>query len=140
MAVQMNIVYEGQLECSVQHGPSNATVKTQAPVDNGGKGESFSPTDLMASALGACMLTIMGLTANKLSLNLTGTSVTVIKEMVAEPLRRIGTLKVSIRVVSRSELSDAQKETLTQAALTCPVAQSINPAIKMPTDIQWTLA
>ena len=86
------------------------------------------------------MLTIMGLTANKLSLNLTGTSVTVIKEMVAEPLRRIGTLKVSIRVVSRSELSDAQKETLTQAALTCPVAQSINPAIKMPTDIHWTLA
>lgn len=140
MSVQMNIVYQGQLECSVHHGPSQATVKTQAPVDNGGKGESFSPTDLMASALGACMLTIMGLTAAKCSLNLEGTQVTVLKEMVATPRRRIGSLKVAIRVISRSELSDSQKEELIQAALNCPVAQSINPEIHMPTEFQWVQA
>ncbi|HVV98946.1 MAG TPA: OsmC family protein, partial [Planctomycetaceae bacterium] len=96
MSVQIDVVYEGGLHCTATHGPSKATVATDAPVDNHGRGESFSPTDLVGTALGACMLTIMGIVADRNKLDLTGVKVRVLKDMVQEPVRRIGKLDVVI--------------------------------------------
>ena len=96
--VEMTLVYEGQLRCAATHGPSGTTLVTDAPVDNHGRGESFSPTDLLATALGSCMLTYVGLAATKHGWQLEGTRLTVKKEMVADPLRRIGRLSVEIRL------------------------------------------
>ena len=90
MAVEINITYEGGLLCTATHGPSGTTLTTDAPVDNGGKGAVFSPTDLVATALGTCMATIMGLVAERNNLNIDGLQIQVIKEMTADPVRRIG--------------------------------------------------
>src|SRR5438094_10031833 len=82
MAVEIDIVYEGQLHCVATHGPSGATLPTDAPVDNHGKGESFSPTDLVAAALGTCVMTIMGVVAERHQPYPTGTRSHVHKEMI----------------------------------------------------------
>src|ERR1700761_8670243 len=99
--VDVNIVYQGELRCSATHAPSGTEIFTDAPKDNHGKGESFSPTDLVATALGACMLTLMGIMANSINVDLTGTKVTVKKEMIAKPTRRIGTLTVTVDVPAK---------------------------------------
>ena len=96
MAVEINITYEGGLHCTATHGPSKAALTTDAPVDNGGKGAAFSPTDLVATALGTCMATVMGLVAQRNHLNIEGLQIQVIKEMTADPVRRIGTLKTRL--------------------------------------------
>src|ERR1041384_6865382 len=98
MAVEINIVYEGQLRCAATHGPSQAKLITDAPVDNHGKGESFSPTDLVATALGVCMATVMGIYAQRHDIDLRGMKVTVGKEMVQAPVRRIARLTCEITV------------------------------------------
>ena len=90
MAVQIDIVYQGALRCSATHGPSKQTFKPTRPVDNGGKGAAFSPTDLLATAMGTCMATVMGLVAGRNQLDIEGLQVQVVKEMVADPVRRIG--------------------------------------------------
>src|SRR5580693_5450073 len=90
--VEIQIAYQGELRCSATHVESGTTINTDAPKDNMGKGESFSPTDLVATALGTCMLTLMGIAARSLNVDLTGTHITVQKEMVATPMRRIGKL------------------------------------------------
>ena len=84
MAVEINLVYEGELRCRAQHGPSGVVVSTDAPVDNQGKGESFSPTDLVATALGGCMMTIMGIVAQRSGYSMDGSKVRVLKEMIQE--------------------------------------------------------
>lgn len=132
MGVDIDIVYEGSLHCSARHRPSGTALSTDAPVDNGGKGESFSPTDLVATALGTCMTTIMGIVAERNGISLAGTKVHVVKEMIQQPARRIGALKVSIRIPSGSELSAADRKKLEAAALACPVHQSIRPEVAMP--------
>ena len=87
MSVEIRTVYEGQLHCTATHGPSQVQLSTDAPLDNGGRGESFSPTDLVATALGTCVMTILGLVADRHQLDLRGTQVNVIKEMVQKPIR-----------------------------------------------------
>ncbi|CAN5951228.1 unnamed protein product [Sphagnum jensenii] len=82
--VEVNVVYEGQLRCKATHGPSGVELLTDAPVDNQGQGASFSPTDLVGTALGTCMMTIMGMAAQRENLDLTGTKVQVIKEMATQ--------------------------------------------------------
>ena len=96
--VQTIVTYTGELGCTAAHGPSGRTLQTDAPKDNNGKGESFSPTDLVATALGTCMLTVMGIAARRLGVDMTGAKATVDKGMVADPLRRIGRLSVQIRI------------------------------------------
>src|SRR5689334_23716500 len=98
MAVEIDLVYEGQLRCRATHGPSKAQLTTDAPVDNHGKGESFSPTDLVATALGSCVMTLMGIVAERNKLDIVGTKVHVVKEMIQQPVRRIGSLKVTVTV------------------------------------------
>ncbi len=115
--------------------PSGTRLITDAPVDNHGRGESFSPTDLVATALGTCMLTIMGIVAERDGLDLNGTTVTVAKEMVVSPMRRIGRLSVDIHVPAA--LSEQDQQRLKTAALTCPVHKSLHPDIETPITLRF---
>ena len=137
MAVEIRIAYEGALRCSCEHGPSGVLLKTDAPVDNQGKGESFSPTDLVATALGACMMTIMGIVARRHGLPIEGTTITVLKEMVQEPVRRIGKLSVVFHVKNGASLSGKDRKLLEQAAYTCPVHKSLHPDIQIAAVFHW---
>lgn len=134
MAVEIDIVYEGQLRTCATHEQSGNTLLTDAPKDNQGKGETFSPTDLVATALGSCIVTIMGIVAQRDNLDITGTKVHVTKEMMQKPVRRIGSLKVTVTVPQEkaSGLSSADREKLQKAAQHCPVHQSLHPDIETP--------
>lgn len=138
MGVIIDIEYEGGLRCGAKHGPSGRRLETDAPVDNHGRGESFSPTDLVATALGTCMLTIMGIVAERNQIDLKGTKVQVVKEMIQQPVRRIGALKVTITIPGGEKLSEVDRTKLRNAALQCPVHQSVHPEIEIP--IEWIYA
>jgi putative redox protein len=133
--VTIDIEYKGDLRCKAVHQPSGARLHTDAPKDNHGKGESFSPTDLVATALGACMLTIMGIAARNLNVDLKGARVTVQKEMVASPVRKISKLAVQIKVPGT--LTAEQKQKLEHAAYTCPVHKSLHPDVQIPVEFVW---
>ncbi len=135
MAVSMEVVYQGELRCRATHGPSCVELITDAPVDNHGQGASFSPTDLVATALGACILTILGIVAERRGLALAGTRVRVEKHMVADPVRRIGRLPVVIDMAC--VVSDEDKKVFERAAATCPVHQSLHPEIEKPILFHW---
>lgn len=135
MSVHINIAYLGELRCQAEHGPSLQTLVTDAPVDNEGKGESFSPTDLVATALGTCMLTVMGIFAKRHDVDLRGTKVSVIKEMTAIPPRRIARLITEIRFPLSA--SYPRRDALERAALTCPVHQSLHPDVEKPVQFVW---
>lgn len=139
MAVEIDIVYEGQLRCAATHGPSHATLATDAPVDNHGKGESFSPTDLVATALGTCVMTIMGIVAERHQIDLTGTRIHVTKEMVQQPIRRIGRLPVTVTIPAgqAAKVAAADRTKLETAARHCPVHQSLHPEIDSPIEFVW---
>jgi putative redox protein len=128
--VKINVVYEGDLRCRLTHEPSGSVILTDAPKDNMGKGEAFSPTDLVASALASCMLTVMGIVAHKNQINITGAKADVTKEMIALPVRRIGTITVDIHMPQG--LSTAQRSLLEHAAHTCPVHKSLSPDVQTP--------
>lgn len=133
--VKIDITYQGQLHCEAVHGPSGTQLATDAPKDNHGKGESFSPTDLVATALGSCMLTIMGIVAQRHHISLAGATASVVKEMAAAPTRRIGRLAVEIHVPAK--LDDEQRKLLENAARTCPVHKSLHPEIDIPVTFHW---
>ncbi len=133
--VEMSIEYEGDLHCKATHGPSRTILYTDAPKDNMGKGESFSPTDLLATSLGTCILTIMGIVARNNNIDIKGTKVTVKKEMVVAPVRRVGRLEVRIAVPGK--IPDDMRRKLEQAAHTCPVHKSLHPGIEAPIVFQW---
>ncbi|RKY19381.1 MAG: OsmC family peroxiredoxin [Planctomycetota bacterium] len=133
--VRIDIRYAGDLRCEAHHAPSGASVLTDAPMDNHGKGECFSPTDLVAAALGSCMATLMGIVAARHKLNLDDMRVTVTKEMRSEPVRRIGRLSVEIQVPAEP---DARlRAALEAAALACPVHASLHPDIELPVSFRW---
>jgi putative redox protein len=133
--VEINAVYEGTLRCSAIHGPSGSSIETDAPVDNHGRGERFSPTDLLATALGTCMMTIMGIFAERNEIDLTGTKVRVHKEMTPEPPRMIARLPVVIEVSLSAD--HPKRKALEKAALTCPVNLSLHPDIERPVTFDW---
>ena len=133
--VAITMIYEGDLHCRVQHGPSSATLATDAPKDNHGLGESFSATDLVASALGSCILTIMAIAANRLGIGLEGTTAHVEKTMVNAPTRRIGQLAVRINIPHSID-PEAQTK-LERAAKACPVHKSLHPDVKVPMEFVW---
>jgi uncharacterized OsmC-like protein len=127
--------YQGDLHCHATHGTSGRTLETDAPVDNQGRGESFSPTDLAATALGTCMLTIMGMAARRLGVELKGARFEVIKEMSTDTPRRIVRLATQIWLpVPRSADPNGVLE---RAAHTCPVHQSLHPSIDQSLVIHW---
>ena len=127
--VETNIVYEGSLRCLATHPQSGATLITDAPRDNMGKGESFSPTDLVGVALGSCMLTVMGIASQHMNVDLRGSKVRVVKEMAASP-RRIKSLTVEFTI--STPLTPEQQEKLRNAAMTCPVHKSLHPDVQIP--------
>jgi putative redox protein len=137
MSVEVDIVYEGDLHCTAKHGPSGVTISTDAPVDNGGKGEAFSPTDLVGAALGTCIVTIMGLVAKKGGLNIDGARVQVVKEMAAAPERRIAALRTKITIPKGKKLSAADRDKLERGAKGCPVKASLHPDINMPIEFLY---
>jgi len=133
--VSIQFEYQGDLHCKAVHGPSGKELETDAPVDNQGRGESFSPTDLVATALGSCMLTIMGILARTLNIDIDGATATVGKEMTATLPRRISRLAVKIHVPKA--LSAEDREKFIRAAHTCPVHKSLHPDIEIPIEFTW---
>ena len=131
--VRIAIEYGGELHCTATHGPSARKLETDAPVDNQGKGESFSPTDLVATALGTCMATIMGIYAQRHGIDLKGMKIEVTKEMTQTPPRRIARLASQIWMPPHL----ARNTALEQAALTCPVHQSLHLDIEKPVVFHW---
>jgi putative redox protein len=121
------VKYLGQLRTTAVHLQSNSEVITDAPIDNHGKGEAFSPTDLVATALASCMITVMGIKAEDMGVDLSGTHATIQKHMSVTP-RRISEIEV---VVNLNKNYDAKSRKLLEAtALTCPVGQSLHPETK----------
>ena len=128
------VTYEGDLRTKSIHLASKDSFITDAPIDNNGKGEAFSPTDTVASALASCILTIMGIKAKNLNLDLRGTKAQVKKIMASEP-RRIEEIKIQI-YVNKSFDSKIQR-LLEPAALNCPVAKSLHPDLKQNITFNW---
>lgn len=127
-------VYQGTLRTQAKHVQSGTEILTDAPVDNQGKGEAFSPTDLLAASLGSCMLTIMGITAREHQINIENTTCEITKVMVANP-RRVGEIDVKLNFPEK--YSDKQQKILERAALTCPVYLSLHPDIKKLVNFNW---
>lgn len=126
--------YEGALRCSASHGPSGSQLSTDAPTDNQGLGERFSPTDLVATALSTCMLTIMGIVAERHGWSLEGCSARVEKTMTSEPPRRIALLSVWLTLPEA--LDEQQRAVLQRAAEACPVKRSLEGAV--PMQVHWS--
>ena len=126
------VVYEGSLRVRNTHLKSEDTFLTDAPTDNNGKGEAFSPTDVVATALASCMLTIMGILAEREHIDLVGTEANVTKTMASNP-RRIS--KIEVQFTFPTNYDDSTKKKLENAALTCPVHHSLHPDIDK--DIQF---
>ncbi|MDO7845389.1 OsmC family protein [Hymenobacter sp. M29] len=120
--------YAGHLRTEATHVASGTLIQTDAPVDNHGRGEAFSPTDLVSAALGSCMMTIMGIVAERHAWDLVGTTWAVTKHMSPEPPRRIAQIDVTFELPAA--LAPADRTVLERAALTCPVALSLHPDIK----------
>lgn len=121
-------IYKGDLRTSAQHLASGNTIITDAPVDNNGKGGAFSPTDLVSAALGSCMMTIMGIMANRSNIDIEGMEIEITKIMAAEP-RRIAEVVLNFTMPAKG-YSDKEKAMLENAARTCPVALSLHPDVK----------
>lgn len=120
------VIYLGDLRTESKHLASGNKVVTDAPIDNNGKGEAFSPTDMMATSLAQCMITIMGIEANKLNVDIKGTTASVLKKMALNP-RRVIKIEVNLILPKHAE---EFKEQLEHAAHTCPVAKSLHPDIE----------
>tara|TARA_B100001094_G_scaffold150924_1_gene146137 strand:- start:6650 stop:7051 length:402 start_codon:yes stop_codon:yes gene_type:complete len=121
------VIYKGKLRTEAQHLSSGSVIVTDAPIDNKGKGEAFSPTDLVATALASCMITIMGIVAERDGIDIEGVTADVDKIMSKMP-RRIGEIKIIITF--KSELTINQREKLERAAKTCPVSGSLHEDVK----------
>lgn len=133
--VRIQSEYQGDLHCVSVHTPSETALATDAPVDNQGRGESFSPTDLIATSLGTCMLTTMGIVARTLNVDLTGATATVDKEMTSTPPRKVSRLTVSIRVPRTTSPENQQR--LENAANACPVKKSLHSDVETPIEFVW---
>lgn len=134
--VTIETLYTGELRTKATHIASNTSIFTDAPVDNQGKGEAFSPTDLLAAALGSCMLTIMGIAARTHDLKIEGTRVEITKLMASTP-RRISEVKVAFFMPS-GQFDQHARKILETAARTCPVALSLHPDLIQSVDFHWT--
>lgn len=128
--VEMQVVYSGGLHCELTHGPSGSQIETDAPIDNQGRGQRFSPTDLVGAALASCVLTTIAIVAERDQISLAGAKATVVKEMVTTPTRRIGSLEVQVTLPKSIPL--ASRDKLERAGHQCPVHKSLHPDIKAP--------
>lgn len=133
--VTITASYDGGLRCSARHGPSGRILMTDAPIDNHGKGESFSPTDLVATAVAGCMMTVMGIAAERHGVDIRGATVTIGKEMSTDAPRRIVALRSVMTVPLPSD--HPQRALLEAAANSCPVKKSLVPEIDTTVKFCW---
>ncbi|HEY0008090.1 MAG TPA: OsmC family protein [Tepidisphaeraceae bacterium] len=133
--VEMSIVYKGQLRTEITHKPSKAVLETDAPVDNMGRGEAFSPTDLLAASLASCMLTTMAIVAQRENVGLGQVKVTVGKEMTSSGPRRVQRLTVRFDLPAGFEA--LQRRKLEMAAHACPVSKSLHSDVQVETTFNW---
>lgn len=131
------ITYTGQLRTQMKHVQSGTTIETDAPTDNQGKGERFSPTDLMASSLGSCMITTMAIRAADMELKFDGTRIEIVKIMSSDAPRRIAGIKADLYFTNDFSANDEQKEQLVRIARNCPVEKSLHPDIKLEVNFHW---
>jgi putative redox protein len=130
------VIYEGDLRTVATHLQSGSKIETDAPVDNQGRGERFSPTDLVATALASCMATIMGIKARDLGIDLRGMSTSIQKTMKADP-RRIGSIELTFSFPETLILDEKQRTILERAAHTCPIGYSLHPDLVINALFQW---
>jgi len=133
--VMITATYDGQLRSTATHGPSGTTLITDAPVDNHGRGEAFSPTDLVATALGTCILTTMAIAATRLGTSVDGATITVEKVMTPVPTRRIGELRC--RITMPAGIDAGHHPALTLAAERCPVKESLGAEVVVGLEWVW---
>lgn len=130
------IIYKGALRTTATHLQSGTIIETDAPTDNQGKGERFSPTDLVVAALGTCMVTTMAIKARTMNITLDGTRVDVTKIMVSDP-RRIGKIVAHVFFPAGLSIDEKSKEILERTARTCPVERSLHPDIELDFAFNW---
>ncbi len=135
MAVSIDFDYRGNLRTRAVHGPTGGEIITDAPVDNHGKGEAFSPTDLVAASLGTCIITVMAIAANKRGIEFPGAKAHIEKEMISDPRRRIGRLHGWIEV--EGSFTDSERALLERVAHTCPVEESLDSRVEVEIEIRW---
>lgn len=134
--VKMTGTYTGEKHCRTEHGPSHQMLETDAPKDNQGRGQSFSPTDLVATALGTCILTTLAIVGEKEGLNLKNSRMSVEKEMTPPP-RKIASLKTIIELPA--ELTPEWRAKLELAAHNCPVKKSLHPDVLVPIEFKYNI-
>lgn len=130
-----SLIYEGDLRCKATHLQSGTEIETDAPTDNQGKGEKFSPTDTLCVSLGTCIITTMALRAKQMNIELKNTRLDVTKHMLKDP-RRVGQIDIAIHLPSL-QLSEEQKNTLEKTGNTCPVAKSLHPDLTTNILYNW---
>lgn len=133
--VEISVRYTGDLHCAATHGPSKTEIATDAPTDNKGKGESFSPTDLVATALASCMATTVGIVASEHGVDVKGMTVKISKEMSNDAPRRIVALPSEVHFPLPA--NHPKRDLLERTALNCPVHKSLPPEIERPTKFFW---
>ncbi len=131
-----SILYKGDLRCECVHLQSGTVIETDAPTDNRGKGERFSPTDTVCVALGTCIITTIGIRANDMQVDLSGTKLAVTKHMFSEP-RRIGKIDVTIQFPPQLNLPEKDRLLFQKIGDNCPVMKSLHPDIQVTIDYQW---
>lgn len=132
------VIYLNDLRTNATHLASNSTIVTDAPIDNHGKGEAFSPTDLAATSLAACMITVLGIHADKSGINMKGTHAEVTKIMNTEGPRRIVAIDVKLEIVTTESLDEKQRIIFERVAKTCPVSLSLHPDIQQNISISFS--
>jgi putative redox protein len=131
------VVYKGDLRCECTHLQSGTVIETDAPTDNRGKGERFSPTDTLCVALATCIITTMALKATDMKIDLAGTSIDVTKHMIADP-RRIGKIDVILNFEASLQLNEKDRVILQRVGDNCPVAKSLHPDLQVNIGYRWS--
>jgi putative redox protein len=131
-----SIVYKGHLRCECTHIQSGTVIETDAPTDNRGKGERFSPTDTLCVALATCVVTTMALKANDMEIDLSGTTIAVTKHMLSDP-RRIGKIEVTLTFPETLQLEEKDRTILQRVGDNCPVMKSLNPDMELNVQYNW---
>jgi putative redox protein len=130
------ILYKGELRCEAIHTQSETLIETDAPTDNKGKGEKFSPTDLLCVSLATCIITTIAIKAADLNLNLNGSTLAVTKHMYTEP-RRVGKIEIDVKITSDIELDEKNKTILQRVGEGCPVKKSLHPDLEVVVNYIW---
>ena len=131
-----NIIYKGTLRCEATHIQSGSMIETDAPTDNRGKGERFSPTDLLCVSLATCIATTMGIKANDMNIDLTSTAVDVTKHMLPDP-RRVAKIEINLLMPAALQLDEKDKLVLERVGNNCPVAKSLHPEMEVIINYKW---